>query len=77
VARRVIDRFHAFGVNVSVDGFGAGYCALSLLPVREVKIDRAPVSRMQIDEHDALVVRTLIDAGHNLGLRVVAEGIET
>jgi diguanylate cyclase len=80
VARRVIDRFHAFGVNVSVDGFGAGYSALSLLarlPIREVKIDRALVSRMEIDEHDALVVRTLIDAGHSLGLRVVAEGVET
>ena len=68
------------GVRISIDDFGQGHTSLgylSALPVHELKIDRAFVSDMLTNGGHAAIVRSIIDLGHNLSLRVVAEGIET
>jgi diguanylate cyclase (GGDEF)-like protein len=68
------------GVGVSLDDFGTGYSSLVHLkrqPVSEVKIDRSFVMRMDVNEDDAAIVRSIIDLASALGLRTVAEGVET
>jgi diguanylate cyclase (GGDEF)-like protein len=80
LALRVLDALAALGVNLSIDDFGTGYSSLSHLarmPVHEMKIDRSFVSGLESDAEFAAVVRSAIDMGHSLGLKVVAEGIET
>jgi diguanylate cyclase (GGDEF)-like protein len=67
------------GVQLSIDDFGTGYSSLAYLrelPVDELKIDRAFVDRVESTVEDLALVRTIVDLGHILGLRVVAEGIE-
>jgi EAL domain-containing protein (putative c-di-GMP-specific phosphodiesterase class I) len=67
-------------VSLSIDDFGTGYSSLSLLgrmPVQEMKIDRSFVQGLETDAHTASMVRSTIDMGHSLGLKVVAEGIES
>ena len=79
-ALRMLDAIAALGVNLSIDDFGTGYSSLSHLarmPVHEVKIDRSFVQGLESDPESAPVVRSAIDMGHGLGLKVVAEGIET
>ena len=79
-ALRVLDSVAALGVSLSIDDFGTGYSSLSHLarmPVHEVKIDRSFVQGLDSDPEFAPVVRAAIDMGHGLGLKVVAEGIET
>jgi EAL domain-containing protein (putative c-di-GMP-specific phosphodiesterase class I) len=74
-----LERLRSMGVRVSIDDFGTGYSSLSYLkqlPVDELKIDRSFVGSMTVDETQAVIVRSIIDLGHNLGLRVVAEGLE-
>jgi len=79
-ARNTIERLNRTGIRLSVDDFGTGYSSLSYLrhlPVAELKIDRGFVTNLLFDEQDEVIVRSIIDLGHNLGLQVVAEGVET
>jgi diguanylate cyclase (GGDEF)-like protein len=78
-ATAVLQRLHDLGVALSIDDFGTGYTSMAYLrrlPVDELKVDRSFVLGMTDNEHDAVLVRTAIDLGHNLGLTVVAEGVE-
>ena len=75
----VLARLSEFGVRISLDDFGTGYSSLTHLrnlPVSEVKIDRSFVARMEHDRTDEAIVRSTIQLAHNLGMRVVAEGVE-
>ena len=79
-AQLTLEGLHAMGVELSIDDFGTGYSSLAYLkrlPVDELKIDKSFVMNMESDLDDAKIVRSTIDLGHNMGLRVVAEGIES
>jgi diguanylate cyclase (GGDEF)-like protein len=76
----VLNALHDLGVRLSIDDFGIGYSSMAYLkrlPVDELKIDRSFVIGMTGDHDDATIVRSAVDLGHNLGLSVVAEGVET
>jgi diguanylate cyclase (GGDEF)-like protein len=78
--QRVLDALDRLGVTISIDDFGTGYSSLAQLkrlPVRELKIDRSFISQMTTAQDVAQIVRSTIELGHNLGLRVVAEGVES
>lgn len=79
-AQGVLAKLHAIGVKLSIDDFGVGYSSLSYLrklPVDQIKVDKSFVLHMTQNEGDAKIVRATIDLAHNLGLEVVAEGVET
>ncbi|MCE3262451.1 MAG: diguanylate phosphodiesterase [Pseudoduganella sp.] len=79
-AQQTLERLHAMGCDLSIDDFGTGYSSLAYLkrlPVDELKIDKSFVLNMASDVGDAKIVRSTIDLGHNMGLRVVAEGVES
>jgi len=79
-AAGIFTRLRAIGVGLSIDDFGTGYSSLvhlKHLPFTELKVDRSFTSEMMINEHDAAIVRSTIALGHELGRRIVAEGVET
>ena len=79
VSVEVLERLASLGVRLSIDDFGTGYSSLAYLkrlPVDEVKIDRSFVMSMTRDGDDAAIVRSTVHLAHDLGLRVVAEGVE-
>ncbi len=78
-ALAVLEELAAMGVHLTIDDFGTGYSSLAYLkrlPVTTLKIDRSFVTSMLEDDQDALIVQSTIDLARNLGLWVVAEGIE-
>ncbi|MFZ6654585.1 EAL domain-containing protein [Undibacterium sp. TJN19] len=78
-AFQTLDKLHAMGLDLSIDDFGTGYSSLAYLkrlPVDELKIDKSFVLKMEKDIDDTKIVKSTIDLGHNMGLRVVAEGVE-
>jgi diguanylate cyclase (GGDEF)-like protein len=75
----VLQRMHAWGVSLAIDDFGTGYSSFSYLrelPIDKIKIDRSFVTGLTKSERDASLVRAMIELGHTLGLKVVAEGVE-
>ena len=79
-AEAMLNRLSEQGFKLSIDDFGTGYSSLAYLkrlPVDELKIDKSFVMGMEAGEDDAMIVRSTIDLAHNLGLTVVAEGVET
>jgi len=78
-ALATLDALSAMGFKLSIDDFGTGYSSLAYLkrlPVDELKIDQSFVRNMQSDRDDEMIVRSTIDLAHNLGITVVAEGVE-
>lgn len=78
-AKSILDKLNQLGLKIAIDDFGTGFSSLAYikqLPVQELKIDKSFVSDMVYDENDAVIVHSTIDLAHNLGLKVVAEGVE-
>ena len=79
LARHALHAFRSLGVKIAIDDFGTGFSSLTqlqLLPIDEIKVDQSFVRDMLNDEQDHVIVRSIIDLGHNLGLGVVVEGVE-
>ncbi len=79
-AHETLKRLHGLGVRISIDDYGTGYSSLAYikkLAVDELKIDRSFIHGVAHDEQNLAIVRSTVELGHNLGLSVVAEGVET
>ena len=79
-AMSVLTDLSNMGIGLAIDDFGTGYSSLSYLkqlPVNAIKIDKSFVTGMTKNDNDAVIVRSTVDLGRNLGLEVIAEGVET
>ncbi|EWH03812.1 putative bifunctional diguanylate cyclase/phosphodiesterase [Halomonas sp. BC04] len=79
LASHSLNRLRQAGLTISVDDFGTGYSSLAQLkrlPVGELKIDKSFILQLDSEDDDATIVRSTIEMGHSLGLRIVAEGVE-
>jgi len=77
---RTLNQIRQLGVRFAIDDFGTGYSSfayLTKLPVSCIKIDKSFVQNIETDRDSSVIVKSIIDLGHNLGLKVVAEGVET
>ena len=75
-----LNGLHAMGIHLSIDDFGTGYSSLSYLkrfPINTLKIDQSFIRDITVDADDAAIAATIIMLGHNLKMRVIAEGVET
>ncbi|TWX66756.1 EAL domain-containing protein [Colwellia demingiae] len=78
-AIKLLAEFKDYGMKISIDDYGTGYSSLAQLkqlPVHELKIDKSFIQHLEHDEDDQIIVRSTIELAHNMGLHVVAEGIE-
>jgi len=78
-AIKLLSEFKSHGMKISIDDYGTGYSSLAQLkqlPVHELKIDKSFIQCLEHDEDDQIIVRSTIELAHNMGLHVVAEGIE-
>ncbi len=78
-AVNILKEISALGIVLAIDDFGTGYSSLAQLkrlPFNELKIDKSFILRLNTDEDDRLIVRSTIELGHRLGLKVIAEGVE-
>lgn len=76
---QVLERLNQLGVSIAIDDFGTGYSSLAYLkrlPIDTLKIDQSFLEDMDTNPQDAAIVRSIIELGHNLGCKVVAEGVE-
>jgi EAL domain-containing protein (putative c-di-GMP-specific phosphodiesterase class I) len=79
-ALHILSRLSDMGVRIAIDDFGTGYSSLSYLskmPVDEIKIDKSFVLDMHENKTNAVIVHATIELGHNLGLSVIGEGVES
>ena len=77
-AKETLNQIKKMGIQISIDDFGTGYSSLSYikkLPIDEIKIDRSFVMEMSHNDEDDIIVRATIQLAHNLGLKIVAEGV--
>jgi EAL domain-containing protein (putative c-di-GMP-specific phosphodiesterase class I) len=78
-AKEVLMKIHTMGIKLSIDDFGTGYSSLAYLktlPVNSIKIDKSFIVEMVSDDIDSMIVQSIIFLAHNLGLKVIAEGVE-
>jgi diguanylate cyclase (GGDEF)-like protein len=78
-ALETLSKLNKMGIQLSLDDFGTGYSSLAYLkklPVSEIKIDKSFIKDMELDAGDTVIVRSTIALGHNLGMKVAAEGVE-
>ena len=79
-AKAAIQQLSDHGTSIALDDFGTGFASLShlrALPVNKLKIDRSFIAGIADEDGDATIVKAIVDLGHNLGIQVIAEGIET
>lgn len=77
---QILHNLHALGIELAIDDFGTGYSSLSYLsqfPIDRLKIDQSFVRNALNDNHNASIAKTIINLGHSLNLKVIAEGVET
>jgi EAL domain-containing protein (putative c-di-GMP-specific phosphodiesterase class I) len=75
-----LNLLHRQGVELAVDDFGTGYSSLSYLrqfPIDRLKIDQSFIRNALINQDDRMITKTIINLGHSLNLKVIAEGVET
>jgi EAL domain-containing protein (putative c-di-GMP-specific phosphodiesterase class I) len=76
----IMHEINSVGVSISIDDFGTGhasYVYLKLFPIKEIKIDKTFTSKIYVNENEKTIVKSIIQLSHDIGARVVAEGVET